>query len=107
MYYIDYELMQFIERPDISKILDHWISVWEATLDSKFMLGSYNSDIKHQVRIIGSQIVVITTSSTTDKPIEMRLRLVDRDFEKAEFKPIPPDEWYEPDESDNRLKLMM
>ena len=102
MYYIDYELMQFIERPDISKILDHWISVWEATLDSKFMLGSYNSDIKHQVRLIGSQIVVITTSSTTEKPIEMRLMLIDRDFEKAEFKPIPPEDWFYPDE-DNEL----
>jgi len=100
MQYIDWELMQFIERPDISKILDHWVSIWEATLDSKFMLGAYGSKIKHQIRILGSQIVVLTTSSTVKDPIEMRLCLIERDFENPQFKPIPPEDWYHPTEDD-------
>jgi hypothetical protein len=102
MEYIDWELMQFIERPDISKIVDYWVSVWEETLHGKFMLGAYGSKIKHQIRIVGSQIVVITTSSTVEEPIEMRLRLIDRNFDNPEFRPIPSDEWYHPKE-DNEI----
>lgn len=100
MYYIDYELMVFIERPDISKILDYWIGIWEETLHEKFLLGATGSTVKHQIRLVGSQIVVITKSSTVEKPFEMRLRLKDYNFEDPSFEPIPPDEWYEPKEDD-------
>lgn len=98
MYYIDHELMEFIERPEVSSIVDYWIGVWEDTLQEKFMLGATGSVIKHQIRIVGSQIVVITTSSTVETPFEMRLRLKDRDFSDPVFEPIPSEDWYEPKE---------
>lgn len=97
MYYIDHELMEFIGRPEISEIIDYWISVWEETLQDKFLLGPLGSVVKHQIRIIGSQIVVITKSSTVETPYEMRLRLKNRDFSDPVFQPIPSEDWYNPE----------
>lgn len=98
MEYIDIELMDFIEQPDVSMLLDYWVSEWEATLGSKFLLGATGSKINHQIRVVGSQIVIITTSSTVSEPYQMRLRLKDRNFQNPQFEPISPEEWYHPPE---------
>ena len=100
MYYVDPELLVFIEDPDVSQALDQWIAIWEETLHTKFLLGPFGSKIKHTIKILGCQIVVITSSDTIDDKYQMRLGVVERNFDTTnpEFYTIHPDDWYEPDE---------
>lgn len=103
MYYVDPNLLVFIEDPDVSVVLDRWISIWEETLHSKFLLGPFGSKVSHTIKVLGCQIVVITSSDTVEEKFQMRLGVAecDYDFNDPEFYTIHPDDWYEPDEEKN------